>query len=587
MNIIQLFTIIKLKITKYFKIFLLKTGQRNHELITPLMGINDNLPIETMREFSIKIFGQEVDFNTVDWHRDYISGHIYPQKRFDTIKYSIFYNQGIEIKFPWELSRFQFGVDLALCYRSSKDKKYYGIFRNLALDWIKNNPFLTGINWSCTMDVAIRAANWIITANMFGAIFWVDKDFKCKLSKSLYNHAWYIEKFPEKFINGDNNHLISDYSGLFVLGLSFIHTNKGKRWLKIAKDGLELCMKKQIFNDGVGFENSIPYHRLVLELLSVPVILGRNMNIEFSNAYYIKLFKMFEFVSAYIDSGGNAPQIGDNDNGRFMKFSYSEEQNHYYLLETGNLIFEYNFNIDPSRQHLLPIIQNNVNKIPLSETGIIPRKCNQSVFFTEGGHYYLKNSLFSLAVYCPNDNTGGHRHFDSGSFTLSCRGIPIVVDPGTGFYTSNLQIRQCMRDYPSHNIYYKEKQNLNNNDYFGVHVDMDAKVVFYSDTMIRIRIIFDKKLSVERSFTLSDRSLIIQDHIFGNPEQLLSAIHFLENDIGEIKDNKLIIKDVEITVSGARSIFKEKYFYSPSYSLLDEKEKIVILPSNSLTIQFR
>jgi len=553
-------------------------------------GINYNYNIEPIdKKFVIEIFGQKIDCNnTIDWHKDYKSGYIYPYQRFDKIETGNIYNKGIDIIFPWELSRFEFGIDLALCYHQSNDTKYYCLFKNLVIDWLDKNPFLIGINWFSTMDVAIRAVNWIVTINMFGNIFWEDKNFVIWISKSLYNHARYIEKFPRKNRKGKgHNHLISNYSGLFILALSFINTNRSKRWLKIAKNGLELCIEYQIFKDGTDFEYSIPYHRLVLELLAVPAILGRSYNIEFSKVYYGKLFKMFEFVSAYIDSKGNAPQIGDNDSGRYVKLSYCEEQNHQYLLEFGQQIYEYKFEIEDNRKYLLPIFKNNINRIDLSEIGIKPRKCSKSIFFTDGGYYFLKNNNFSISVFCPlNNRRVGHRHFDSGSFTLSYKGIPIIVDSGTGVYTSNLQIRKQLRDYPSHNIYYRKKPNANNIGYFGIIVDLDVKVVSCSENLMIIRTNFENDLSVERKFILNERSLTIQDRITGNSQELLSAIHFADNWIGEIKDNRINNCGLEVIISGAKDVFKEKYLYSPSYSILEEKEKIVIIPNNTIKIDF-
>ena len=542
----------------------------------------------TDKEFEIVKFGKKIDCHTVNWHCDYHSGYCYPAgKRFDRIKINKFFNQGIDIIFPWQLSRFGFGTDLALHYRQSKDANCYYIFKSLVVDWIEKNPFLVGVNWICTMDVAIRAANWIVAARMFGDIFREDTIFVEQISKSLYNHGRYIEKFPEKFHDSGNNHLIADYSGLFLLALSFNQTKRGKRWLKTAKNGLEFCMEKQILQDGVDFENSIPYHRLALELLAVPVVVARNVNIEFSKTYYRKLFKMFEFVGAYMDSKGNAPQIGDNDSGRFLTLSHVEEQNHRYLLELGQQIFEYDFGTGNDGHYLLPIFKIPADKISLSAVGISPRNCNKSVFFTESGYYCLKNSLFTIVVFCPDHNRGGHRHFDSGSFTLSCKGVPIVVDAGSGVYTSNLSLRRSLRDYPSHNLYYREKPNSNNRNYFDVVVDSDVKVVSCSDNIILIRTNFENNVSVERKFILGENSFHIQDHITGDYRELTSAIHFSEKEIDIIESSKIMITGIEIAIRGAKEVRREKYLYSPSYAILEEKGEVIILPGgDTVTIAF-
>ena len=69
--------------------------------------------------------------------------------------------------FPWEQSRFYFGINLARKYQIFKKKIFYDIFKYQIEDWIINNPYLHGVNWLSTMDVSIRAVNWIIALNLF------------------------------------------------------------------------------------------------------------------------------------------------------------------------------------------------------------------------------------------------------------------------------------------------------------------------------------------------------------------------------------------------------------------------------------
>ena len=583
----QLLKRIRLKIRQRMSIYQLLLKRKSEApTLTALRGLSTS-GVSKDTPFEIVIFGKKIDYHTIDWHCDYNSGYCYPHwKRFDKIKINKIYNQGIDVIFPWELSRFQFGIDLALCYHQSNDMKYYNLFKQLVTDWITKNPFLIGVNWICTMDVAIRAANWIIAVNMFNDIFWKDTEFVVKLSKTLLKHAQYIIKFPTKNGEKGNNHYVAGFSGQLLLALSFKHLYQSKRWLKKALDGLTYCIENQIYEDGTHFEDSIAYHRLVLELFATSVIIGRNNKIEFSNIFYSKLFRMFEFVSAYMDHQGNFPQIGDNDSGRFIKLTHSQEQNHLYLLELGQQIFTYDFGREEGRSYLLPVFMNYTKRVSLMELGIQPRACKKTVSFADGGFYFLKNQCFHVTVFCPKSIEGGHRHFDVGSFTLSYQGIPVVVDPGTGVYTSNLAIRKRLRDYPSHNFFYLNKTNEKNDAYFGIQVDMDVQVVFFSDSSMKIRALLEGDITVERQFNLYDSSFVIQDSITGSRQELLSALHFADFELSDIEDNRFILNDLTVTISGAKSIKKEKYLYSPSYSILEEKEKIVFHPGQSITIQF-
>jgi len=413
------------------------------------------------------------------------------------------------------------------------------------------------------MDVAIRAANWIVAANLFGDIFQNDNDFKKEISKSLIEHAYYIEAFPEIGRNGNsNNHLISDYSGLYIIALSFKNHPNSKKWNKIAKTGLEQCIKDQVLEDGTNFENSIPYHRLVTELLAIPLILNFN---DFSIFYKERLYKMFEFVGAYVDHKGNAPQIGDNDSGIFLKLSTTEEQNHSYLLSLGKDIFGEDFGFKKETGYL-PIFKEIKFKFNPTES----RECNKSIGFEKSGYYFLKNDNLFVSVFCPT-TTKGHRHFDTGSFTLTNKGKQIIVDPGTGCYTSDMIVRKTLRDYPSHNLYYINHENDLNQNYFGIKVSTTAQVKEFLEDTLSYCVILENGTQISRTFKLLSDSLEINDRIKGNINNIHSALHFFHQ--------------VTYKIEGANNITEMDYLYSPSYTVLEKKNKIVIESSNELKIK--
>jgi hypothetical protein len=293
---------------------------------------------------SYTIFGTKISLDRIRWHADYISGYEYKKDRFDKINLSQWYGSGVDVKFPWEVSRFYFAVAIAQNYHITRDDKYYYRFKQLVNDWMISNPFLHGVNWRCTMEVALRAVNWVISINIIYEKINSDSEFYKNVIKSLEQHARYIHAFPEIKSDGKgNNHLVADYFGLLFLALSFQDHPDSKEWLEASIRGLEKCMVDQVHNDGTSFEGSIPYHRLVLELFGYAAILCRANNIELSDLYYVKLFKMYEFVAAYVDHNGNAPQIGDNDSGRAIILHQSDEHDHSYLLDMGEHIYDYSF----------------------------------------------------------------------------------------------------------------------------------------------------------------------------------------------------------------------------------------------------
>ena len=127
---------------------------------------------------------------------------------------------GADVKVPWELSRFQHLSFLALAYAKTKDERYALEFVSQILDWIATNPPMFGVNWKCTMDVAIRVANWIF---WLGCIkHWIEQqtwriDFYKIFLNSLYDHLKFIPSKLEINEKLTTNHYLSEIAGLLTL----------------------------------------------------------------------------------------------------------------------------------------------------------------------------------------------------------------------------------------------------------------------------------------------------------------------------------------------------------------------------------
>jgi len=120
----------------------------------------------------------------INWHCDFKSGYYWDPKTFYLdIKYGD--KKGVDVKVPWELSRFYHLVTLGEGYWLTRDEKYTKEFINEISDWIENNPPQYGVNWKCTMDVAIRVCNWILGYCFFKNSREITNKFLIKFLKSL------------------------------------------------------------------------------------------------------------------------------------------------------------------------------------------------------------------------------------------------------------------------------------------------------------------------------------------------------------------------------------------------------------------
>lgn len=546
------------------------------------------------------IFGKMQNLEMIiNWHQDKFSDFVYPLKRFDKINAAQWFDKGIDLVFPWELSRFYFGINLAQKYLITKDQKYYTLFKSLIYDWIKNNPFLYGVNWLSTMDVAIRAVNWIITINYFSELAKKDQIFMNEITKSLIQHAEYISAFPLIEKNGlTTNHTTAAYAGLLFLALTLKDHSKSDSWLNNSLSGLEKCINDQVYEDGVDYEGSIPYHRLVLELFAYSAIVSRANNVKFSNLYYNKLFKMFEFTAAYLDENGNAPQIGDNDSGRLIIFNalendpYRNEHFHYYLLSLGESLFDYTFQSkcelrDNSIQKYLPFF----DKVSLKEINVDPKPTNKSISFEKGGAYLLKNDNFNIFVSCfpiGQNGKGGHNHLDIGSFVLSIDRIPIIVDAGSYCYSKDRKERDKFRSYAYHNTIFNaldESVDLNENGYWSLRNYYSVYISKSTESILELKIKFSKDSHYRiRRFELFENFLSIIDTFEG---VFFSRINLPPN-IKNIKvlKNKIILEENYSIMAKSNNvkIILDEYEYSDYYGSKQKSKFIKFQATNNLIL---
>lgn len=314
---------------------------------------------------SRRIWGMvDQNYTPIDWHLDFKSGYRWSE---NTWYRDIIYGHklGVDIKVPWELGRMQHLPQLAWVYALATTEqadfisahKYAGEFRNQVLDFIATNPPRFGANWRCTMDVAIRVANWLVAYDLFRAYgARLEPEFDVEFSRSVYQHGLHIISNLEWLPELRANHYLADIVGLLFVAAYLPRTPETDVWLAFAVQELITQVQNQFYPDGSNFEASTSYHRLSAEMvvyatalvLGLPPekqtalkeynhclhrvrpklkpaplefypLLGCDRLTPFPAWYIERLEKMAEFTMHITKPNGHISQIGDNDSGRFLK----------------------------------------------------------------------------------------------------------------------------------------------------------------------------------------------------------------------------------------------------------------------------
>ncbi len=350
-----------------------------------------------------------------------------------------------DIKVPWELSRLQWLLPVGQAYVLDGDEAKAAFAREIIEDWIISNPVCRGPNWICAMDVALRAISmiWLFHACKESAC-WKDIGFLERLVKSLILHGKFIDTNLE-YADVNGNHLTTDLAGMTVIGIALGGRGISRRWVERSWRILLDEFPRQVPSDGVNFEASLPYHRLVAELFLLPALARRNVGLNVDTEYLSRLLQMSTFTLQATMPDGGVPIWGDADDGRALPLGTQAINDHRYLVETL---------LTMDHPESTPKFDETLWWLGVGDKPVKTLPAPHSMAFDVAGVYILRTDehyLFVDAGPVGMAGRGGHGHNDCLSFIACLNGTPLIIDAGAYVYTADWQARNRFRATTAHN----------------------------------------------------------------------------------------------------------------------------------------
>lgn len=472
-----------------------------------------------------------------EWNVDYDSGHVYPNKYYGLIEY-IVKDEKTDVKNVWELSRLQHLVVVSKAYLITLDEKYLNYVKDSIISWVENNKYANSVNWTCNMEVAIRVTNLIVCYEMLKHKISEDNDFDVTFKTSIYYHNKYIVENLENYSDLRNNHYLANLMGLLISS-KFLENKdpvKYKKYSRFSINEIQSEIDKQIYNDGVSYEISTSYQKLVFEILLISLLLGQSKGNQFKRKYVEKIHDMYVFLKSIQYAHGSIPLIGDNDSGNVLIFNNYYDKNRSNLLSLMNLS-EFFFYKKSEIKDESTLFFNYHSYYQHAE-----EKNKQK--YVDSGYYILKKRNISMIVICGPlslKGQGGHSHNDQLSFVLSVAGRQVFIDPGTITYTGNDDLRNYSRSTSLHNTVQinDEEQNVIGSDLFSLKERTFSKCISYSDDAFE----GIHKGYIERFNCLHKRNISLAgDQIIINDKLLTDSV---VNNIAA-KMNLVLSREVEV-----------------------------------------
>lgn len=382
----------------------------------------------------------------IDWYRDFKTGHTWPPRFWRSIDYAN-PDGPSDVKVPWELSRAQWLIPCGQAYALTRDETFAVAARDILDEWIAANPYARTVNWAVPMEAAIRIVTWSWLLGALGtSTAWQAPSFRERFLCMLYLHGDFTQRNLERSdING--NHYTADAAGLTVAGLLF----QRRPW---AESGWRiLCseLPRQVYPDGVDFEASTAYHRLVGELFLLAALYREQLGETVPPDYRERVTEMGRFTAAYLRPDGSAPVWGDTDDARALPLDGAAPTDHRGFL--GMLAAAWN--ADDLTARFSGSRAQAAWLLGAAAAEALPSEATtpQSVAFPDGGVYILASRRDHVFIDCGPvglAGRGGHGHNDCLSFDAVLDGVPVAVDPGSYVYTASWEWRNRFRSTAAH-----------------------------------------------------------------------------------------------------------------------------------------
>ena len=476
-------------------------------------------------EIDEKTFGKEIQ-----WRRDPLSNYVWPLDYHRDLK--LLRTDGSDVRVLWELNRLGHFLTLARAYSATKNERYAEEFFAQLRSWAEQNPYGRGPNWSCAMEVALRAMNLLAAFETFRHSPQLDSDYLSFFLQLLQQHGNYIWRNLEFSYIATSNHYLSDVGGLLWLGLLLPELRDAGEWRGFGLDQMLREMDKQVLADGADFEASTGYHRFVTELFLYSFMLCRANDVEIERRYWTRLHQMLVYIRAYLRPDGFAPLIGDTDGGQVLPVVRRRADDHAYLLEIGAAVFD-----DPT----------------------LKSQCTTSQSFPQAGTYIMRDGDLYLCFNASDaglHGRGSHGHNDALSIEVSAGGRAFIVDPGTYVYSGNLQKRHEFRSTAYHSTVQIDGREQNTTDLhmpFVIGNEAKPRVLEWKTSDD-----FDKVVAehygypvVHRRtvvFNKRERAWVIDDEFIGEGEHVYEVrFHFAPGL--DVKVRERAVEAVGLTVS--------------------------------------
>ena len=252
-----------------------------------------------------------------------------------------------------------------------------------------------------------------------------------------------------------NTHLTGEALGLFYVGTVLPASARARRWREMGAAILEAAIKRQVYADGVYFEQASQYHRYTAEIYLHYLVLANSSGWSVSDTVRHSLANLFAVLRSLASAAGRIPLLGDDDGGLLLPLDDRAPDDVRGLLLAGAVALQRPEMAPADAPPSVAYWLCGIERTDLARTAPIRLPDWLDMYFARGGLAVLRDGWDRSAAVAVIDAgphgalSCGHSHADALAMTLSLGATELFIDRGTLTYTG--PERNDFRATVSHN----------------------------------------------------------------------------------------------------------------------------------------